>query len=737
MANLEQGLPGYETVEFPEEPELTGTEGWSAGQWQSDFEATLKGIKLFLKIRDPFVVLARSASDYFFIGQRIERPGNLKQTEVEITQTLLLLNGQQSSGNPTSPGSFARYWPLLRRHLRAFIRKLPETDNQTDAEKHVSRRARLQTLYYRNLFSSEGCKEVLNGILSRIDAPSEAALGYRLSGLFGAAVRVTVLIDGRLRTFMNHLRRLMTTKKRSEIVECIDFFRSAYPLADRVWRNRTDRFADLETLRMAGYQISELAHPWIYTLVRADLEAEFPVPIVEVLYRLAIAPGDLSDIDPEHIYLNNPVWRRPYVLRADGSLFVALPQLIFSFPFVIMESVMEGHPSLEAAYESARASYLEEAIKALVSTGMPSAAIYRGVAWDDPDTGQTWENDVIAVVGNFIFIFEAKSGRIKDASRRGGTLSLRKNFKELFVEPGEQSGRLENYLNTRQRTAQLRLKATTQPIDLRLDKPKVVFTFSICIEHFATLTSARHHLKALGLVSDLTPWAPVLSLGELQMIVQFLDSEVSFIHYLTRRATLEEVLDFEGDEQDILSAYLTSGLWVDNESLEGRRVVFFGADDPVRFPKVARSDRTVVELQGISLPPIWEAIVRELYREKGQRHRFDIINVILNQMPPALAELERRIRRFRRGVSSTDGDMTFLKFSIGSKIFALAIHLAKRLPDELEWKDMGRNLVGMLMPEGGSVECAAFMFLRRSRHTSFDGVSFYRYIQRPISGRDD
>jgi len=420
-------------------------------------------------------------------------------------------------------------------------------------------------------------------------------------------MRISGLVEERFRTFQGHIRRLLTTERRSEIVECIDFFRSAYPIADRAWRNRTDRFADLDVLRWAGFQMTELAYPWIFTLARADLEAEFPAPIVEVLYRLAIAPGSLSEINPEHIYLNNPIWRRPYSLRADGSLFVALPQLIVSFPFVIMEALMEGHPNLEAAYESAKASYLEEAVTALVSTAMPSAAIYRGVAWDDPDTGQTWENDVVAVVGNFIFIFEAKSGWIKDASRRGGTLSLRKNFKELFVEPGEQSGRLENYLNTQQRTAQLHLKGTTQPVDLRLDNPKVVFTFSICIEHFAALTSARRYLKELGLVSDLTPWAPVLSLRELQMIVRFLDSEVSLIHYLTRRATLEQVLDFEGDEQEILSAYLTNGLWVDKEvleeALEGYILPLHGLDAKVRLPKVARSDRTVVETHGIHCRP--------------------------------------------------------------------------------------------------------------------------------------
>lgn len=345
MADVDQGLPGYETVEFPEEFELAGTEDWSTDHWQSDFEATLEELKIFLTIRDPFVVLARSASRFNLGGKKIERPDNLGQSEVEITQTLLLLNGHQKSWNPTAPQRIARYWLLLRRHLHGFIGKQRELGNQTDVEKNISRRARLQTLHYRNLFSREGCTEALNGILSRIDDPAEAELGYKLSDLFSAAVRVTDLVQERAQTFLDHIHRLMTTKKRLEIVECIDFFRSAYPVADRAWRNRTARFADLEVLRRAGFQMSELAHPWIYTLARADLEAEFQEPIVEALYRLALAPGSLSDIDPEHIYLNNPIWQRPYIVRADGSLFVALPQLIFSFPFAIMEFLMEGYPN--------------------------------------------------------------------------------------------------------------------------------------------------------------------------------------------------------------------------------------------------------------------------------------------------------------------------------------------------------------------------------------------------------
>jgi|GEM_PF-6445968 len=46
------------------------------------------------------------------------------------------------------------------------------------------------------------------------------------------------------------------------------------------------------------------------------------------------------------------------------------------------------------------------------------------------------------------------------------------------------------------------------------------------------------------------------------MIAKHLDNEVSFSHYLSRRYTIENLLDFVGDEQDLLSMYLTNGFCV-------------------------------------------------------------------------------------------------------------------------------------------------------------------------------
>lgn len=731
MDDLERSIPGYSPQDIPTPKALAGTDGWEAPQWQEDFDHTRERLAAFLAARDPLVILARTAMRHI-VDSAMPKVGAedsvnaMEQVEVEIAQALILKGDVRRRSVPTSPDNFMRYWTMMVRHIHGFIRKQSEDDTSPVAS-IVRRKARLQTLYYRNLFTRSDCEATLAALLKTIDSQSESSLGYRLSDLFSAMVAVTAMVTDRVEINFSHIRTLMQSKSRSEVLKEIDFFRSQYPLADRTWRDRGDRFQDLEELRFAGFQMSEMAWPWVFLLDRKGLEEKLGEKIVDVLFELSIPFGGLRDANPQHIYLNNPIWRKPYIRVDDDQLFAAIPQLIFSFPFAIVEDLIEGHPSLERAYEDARAEYLEAQVADIVSAALPNAEVYRSVLWDDPDTGKTWENDVVALLGNFVFVFEAKSGRLNDVARRGGDKSLKTNFRELFVEPGLQGWRLQNYLDTYRQEAALRLKSDGSPVDLRLDRPKVVYRYSVSFEHFTNLTSVRFYLKELGLIENETAWAPALTLGEFQMIARFLDTEVSFQHYLTRRPSVDELIDVDGDEQDILSMYLTNGLCIDGSAVSGRKVTFLGADTLVRQRRQPRRDRTAVEAIGVHLSPIWLATVRELYANTKQRHRYDIINVVLNQLPPAMMDFEKRVRRFRRGVPHKGEDLLVTKYPVGNRIFVVACYLAKQPPDPDEWQDAGRNIVAMFSDEDTVVECATFLFARRSKEKTFDGVSFYRY----------
>ena len=434
--------------------------------------------------------------------------------------------------------------------------------------------------------------------------------------------------------------------------------------------------------------------------------------------------------------MSNPVWRRPFVALDECTLFLPLPNLFYGFPFRIFEQFFEGRPALEQAYSTARAKFLEDMVKAHVATGMPSAKTYHRVMWRDDASGVLYENDVVAVIGNTVFLFEAKSGKLDDVARRGGELSLLRNFRELFVDPGEQASRLENYINTRGKDARLWIKDSEKTVHLDLDKPKVVHKFSICIEHFAALTSAKHNLKVLGAIKDENAWAPVLSLGELMLIWRYLDTEISFFHYLTRRATLEELIDFEGDEQDILSMYLINGLYIDPDKVQGRQLRFLEIDGIVRTGKTPRQDRTEFEIFGVPLSYYWRSTLEEIYRDVSLRHRFDILQVVLNQDPHALAGIVQHVQKWKRGLTSgKKGDLLIIRQTIGKRVFVLAYHLVKRLMTGQEWTERSRTIARDAAGVFGASDCAVFMRIKKSKEDTYDGLSFHRISITPRRDR--
>lgn len=452
MPDSLKAVPGYAEVDPDTLFSALARHGWSPDQWREEYGRIQTSLRLTLACRDPWVILAGSV--YRFIGEMgqsagvspMPQPGRLaaiEQSDIEMLQALALTAPAVGRG-PSSPANHVRCWDGVGRLTAAFIRKQSEPSDQDETARQVIRRARLQTLYYRNLFDRPDCEAVVGAILRRCDSASKAELGYPLSAVFQAQIQIFDAVMARGETFQHHLRRLLTGD-RAAVLDAVAFFVEAWPAAAAVWRRNAAAWPDLDTLRDAAFQMSEQAKPWIFTLTRSEIETFAEPAVADALYSLALKPVDLGNRNPEHFHLDNPVWSRPYVAFDDGRLFVPLAQMVFSYPFAMMEGLMAGSSSTVAAYEKARADELEAQIESILRRALPDAQVQPSVQWKDDLTGKVYENDLVAVLGNFIFVFEAKSGQIKDASRRGGAASLEKNFKTLFIEPGVQGWRLQDY----------------------------------------------------------------------------------------------------------------------------------------------------------------------------------------------------------------------------------------------------------------------------------------------------
>jgi hypothetical protein len=648
----------------------------------------------------------------------------LEQAHVEVLQAFIACSDCCRKAVPTSPRHFENFWTILSTHMTAFLRKQV---NPNDAEeRHGQHRVKVHTLYFRNSFHKDDCVDLLLTLSTRLDPIAKRELGFLTSDLVKALLRVLEIVEAQIQQFLQRLRELLHSEDVSVVQSAANFFAEASPLAQKIWARFDTSKCDLPSFRAAAFQVSEMAQTWIYTLPEERLRREFSSEVIGALKALMLRPGELRDFNPEHIYLSNPVWSRPYLTTESGGLFAALPQLAVSFPFTILESVLEGSPSLRALYNDGRSALLEDNVFDVLRSAMPHAAVYRNVLWDDPASGKTYENDVVAILGNSIFLIEAKSGRLADAARRGGMLSIERNFKELFVEPAIQGARLQVHLDKHGSRASLRSKESKQPIDLHLERPKIVHTFSVCMEHLPGITSTRSYLLQLGLVNEGTPWAPVLSLGEFRMIERFLDSELSFWHYLSRRSTLESQLKFAGDEQDILSTYLTNGLFIDTQKLGGKMAFFVEADAVVRQKREPRQDRGSAFVHGVILSPMWREIVEELYDASSLPNRFDLIQVILNQNPATLKEMERICRAWRHGTKSSKENTIVSNYVIGTRQFNLIVHLAKNVPDS--WHEFARQIATDQARSLIANDTVVFLQVRKSKTQTFDGFSFFRMV---------
>lgn len=700
----------------------------SITDWDAEFYAQKRRLEAFLSCRDTDIALGKTAHQC--IVETIlfnNRYPNIELAALEAFQALLLTIPPCSSNVPTSPRNFSKHWKVLNRLFRAFSKKQDNLADLEDPVKNLVWRTKLQTIYYRFPFDQDVCAKIVADILGRIDRKKIVTTNF--AAQFETLIGISQLVAERCHEFMSHIAQMLNAESQDEVVSHIEYFCSLSSTANHLWERCKLKQRPLEDIKNLGYQLSELSTPWLFILETYELIGKFGTECVPLLEALSLRPGELSTKNAEHFFMDNPVWEKPFIARPDGNFFLAIQYFPFSYPFKIVERLLGGNADLLDAYSDARSNYLEDAIAVTLKQAMPRAEIYRSVLWDDPDTGARYENDVVAVIGNFIFTFEAKSGKISPAARRGAEKSLLKNVKSLFIEPWEQSQRLQKYLNEHGKNAKLWEKVGERPIKIDLDKPKITFSYSVCLEHLAALSSSKRFFVEAGLVNNDDVWAPVLSIGELLMLSKFLDSEVSFVHYLTRRFHIDEQFDFDGDEQDLLSMYLTNGFCLIGAPPD-KRIMFRDSDDMVRVSRTPNPDRARGEVVGINLPPIWSKTVDEIYTSTvgTVRHTYDIICTILNQPPPSLFDLQKRIRNWRRGGGGKE--MRVSSYKVGLQQYVVATMFLNRLSmaeDDLKSK---ARLIALEIASSfdGITDCAIFLYLKKSKQFTHDGVFFFRVL---------
>jgi hypothetical protein len=503
-----------------------------------------------------------------------------------------------------------------------FARVTTIHSEQDRARLMAQTRIRHHTAAVRNWGFPDQMVRIVTQLLEPLDLAVEGETGLAATKLLQMQAAIVSLVEGRYNDQLQRMGRVFAAPSVQDAVSA--YYREFPGLRDGEVALATLLEQQDVTLDQAKTLLllhGELSYPDLYTLSLDDIVACYPGTVDRQALLLVAAGwsltfGDLKGCEPAHFFLDNPVWTRPLIRLDADTFFCPLVGLLHSFGLGMIEEFLSSHPKLVERYETRRSRYLESEVEALFRRHFPSATVFAGSKWWNPVSGRNGENDLLVVLDEYGIVVEAKAGKITGRALRGHPQRLEKTVDALVVKPTRQGRRFAELLEG---TPECHQFETERGAINTIDSSRVrqYLVLSVTLELFSLLALRWPILRDAGLIpSDVEP-AVTLSLVDLEVLLQALDTEARRLHYLSRRTDLEEQAHFVGDELDLLAYYLQTGFHLGElEFAES-----FGVDLGLQSKLIDRlfqdppSARTS-DWAGTRLATLWQILLKDLDHRK-------------------------------------------------------------------------------------------------------------------------
>lgn len=202
-----------------------------------------------------------------------------------------------------------------------------------------------------------------------------------------------------------------------------------------------------------------------------------------------------------------------------------------------------------------RAEFFEDRVANRLLPSIAGPHCWRKVKWRDGELG--YETDCLAQVGSALLVVECKSGLLSPPGLRGAPERLKRHVRELLVEPAEQSerfvGKVEDSIQKHGVTDFLAASIGRELKDIHR-----IIRLSVTLDEVAWIHNYHRPLVEAGWINARLP--VTLSLADLEVIFDILESPAEKLHYLVRRSSWSENIDILSGEMEMLALYLENGL---------------------------------------------------------------------------------------------------------------------------------------------------------------------------------
>lgn len=296
---------------------------------------------------------------------------------------------------------------------------------------------------------------------------------------------------------------------------------------------------------------------------------------------LLIAPTDLADAaeveevvaakflgslalgfgqqEPDWFHLADQVRSRPFI-EVDANAY--LPTVAGADLWALrglFESVLKGSDS----YLTHRGRWLEQRVAQLLETALAPDEVHSSLHYEiEEEDGSTTEGEIDALLrcGTSAVAVEAKSATMRPGARRGGE-ALIGHLEANLTKAADQGSRARRALGG---GATLRARGGSE-IQLG-EAVQEMHPILVTLDDLSAVAPVLWELQGTDVVpEDVTlPW--VITLHELEQVVETIEWPVQLLHFLRRRSRLNEIGKYvASDELDWWMHYLRFGLYFEED----------------------------------------------------------------------------------------------------------------------------------------------------------------------------
>lgn len=635
----------------------------------------------------------------------------IRQSHVELVQALALrLSVSEQSSEPVQPHQVQEIWDLLISFDTAFnLKRLVQIQNAKTEQKkavlQVQEWLRLHTNIVRNWGYFTRVISIAKRLYSDLDPLFKKSVGLEATSIIDVFEGLVLYVE---EVNNERFQQIRTVFKARTIEEAIKTYHDIYDLpgsVEEITALLRERGAAIEEVRSLILSHSELflKNKFLFTIeeLASSMNVE-PVALECALSKLSYQFGDLKDSNPEHFFLGNPVWTKPLIKLPTDTYFCVIPQLLFSFIFQSLDSLLSPEEIKDEVQDKCRPKFLENEIKRLFTEAFPQAVFKQNFKWKDSNV--EYESDFIMQIDSHLIIVEAKSGAVSRSALRGAPGSAKDDIQELLISPAIQSKRFADKI--------IELKAkqvfpeTFQTLNFDINGIERIIRLSVTLEDFATIQSQVSRLRDTGWIDKDFSAAPTIALADLEVVFDILTSVPQKIHYLVRRSELEEHMQYRGDELDLLGFYLETGFNLGKEEFEPREWMISGMSEKVDEYYVALDQGIIRKKPTLELIKWWKDIQLRI-KQRSPYRWLEVAMMLLNVSLDDQRKVEIEFKKITKNVKKNwrqPGHINSITIHLPQRREAVGL-LAFRESEQDQRREFMRNLAGQSFSETNAERC--------------------------------